>query len=244
MIDIAICDDDPTQLELLAVLTTEWIQTSQTKASIRQFIHPDELLRSCEKQRYHLYILDIVMPMLNGIEVGKAIRERDQEAFILYITSEPSFALQSFAANPIDYLLKPIDKEQLFRTLSRAASKVNLIQERTCMIHTREGIRILRLSDIVCCEYTNHRVIYTLTGERTATTSVIKGTYTQHVETLLQDQRFIRPHVSFILNMDHVVGFTKTRFTLQGGSSVPIVAKHYQAVRDSYMSYQTTKGQA
>lgn len=242
MFDIAICDDDPTQLGLLVACTTEWINTSSFESSIHQFLHPDELLRSCEKRRYHLYILDIVMPMFNGIEAGKAIREHDRDAFILYTTSEPSFALQSFAANPIGYLLKPIDKQQFNTTLSLVASKLNLMQEHTYLIYTRDGIRILRLSEIICCEYTNHRVIYTLKGNRTATTSIITGSFANHVQTLLQDQRFVRPHVSFLLNMDYVIGFTKTRFNLQERASVPIVSKHYQAVRESYMNHLSAKG--
>ena len=243
MLDIAICDDDPSQLGLLAAYTTEWIQAYQKEAAIHQFLHPDELLRTCEKRRYHLYILDIIMPMFNGVEVGKTIRELDQEAILLYTTSEPSFALQSFATNPINYLLKPIDKQQLFKTLSLAVSKLDLPQEHTCMVKTQEGMRVLRLSEILYCEYSDHTVIYTLSGARTVTTKVIKGSFSHYIEPLLQDKRFIRPHVSYILNMEYVEGFTNTRFTLRSGVSVPIVAKQYCLVRDTYLDYLATKGQ-
>lgn len=243
MLDIAICDDDPGQLALIHSYTAQFVQENTIQASIHQFMHPDELLRTCEKRRYHLYILDIVMPMLNGVEVGKTIREHDQQAIILYATSEPSFALQSFATNPINYLLKPIDKQQLFRTLSLAVSKLNLPQEHTCTVKTQEGMRVLRFSEIVCCEYCDHTVIYTLTDARTVTTKVIKGTFSHHIEPLLKDKRFLRPHVSYILNMEYVEGFTKTRFTLRSGLSVPIVAKQYCTIRDTYLDYLATKGQ-
>jgi DNA-binding LytR/AlgR family response regulator len=110
MLNIAICDDDSTQLGLLASYTTECIQSHAIGAVIHQFDHPDKLLSSCERQRYHIYILDIVMPMINGLEVGKAIREREPGSIILYATYEPGYALQSFESSPINYLLKPIDK--------------------------------------------------------------------------------------------------------------------------------------
>lgn len=244
MLDIAICDDDPTQLALLAALTAEWAESNQNEAIIHQFLHPDELLCNCEKQRYHLYILDIVMPMFNGVEVGRTIREHDQLAIILYATSEPTFALQSFSTNPINYLLKPIDKQQLHTTLTLAVSKLNLLEERTRILKTHDGIRVLRLSEIAYCEYMNHTVIYTLANTKKVTTCVIKGSFSHYIENLLQDPRFIRPHVSFALNMDYVESFTKTRFTLRFGHSVPIVAKQYNVVRDTYMNYLAKKGKS
>ncbi|NLE14383.1 two component transcriptional regulator, LytTR family [Sphaerochaeta associata] len=242
MLDIAICDDDPTQLALLATYTNEWVQNSNNPAFVHQFLHPDELLRSCEKRRYHIYLLDIVMPMIHGIEVGKTIREHDQQAVIIYATSEPSFALQSFATNPINYLLKPIDKGRLHATLSLAASKLDPSDEHVLTVKTHAGIQVIRPSEILFCEYSKHTVIYTLTDGRTVRSKVIQGTFSRYIERTLHDKRFIRPHVSYVLNMDYVESFTKTRFTLRSEHNVPIVIKQYCTVRDIYMNYLSSKG--
>ena len=241
MLNIAICDDDSTQLDLLAAYTQECIQSNAINAVIHQFDHPDKLLRSCEKQQYHLYILDIVMPMHSGLEVGKAIREHDQEAIILYATYEPGFALQSFETNPINYLLKPVDKQQLTKTILQACSKLEKSFDSTCTIKTPQGIRVFRFSEILFAEYSNHTVRYTLTESRVIVTSIIKGTFTEHIQRLTQDSRFIRPHVSYVLNMNYVEYFSKTRFTLHGGYEVPIVAKSYRAVREQYLHFLLTK---
>ncbi|WP_332448266.1 LytR/AlgR family response regulator transcription factor [Sphaerochaeta sp.] len=242
MLDIAICDDDPVQLALLSSYTYECLEKNHLYATVLEFSHPDELLRVCESKRFHLYILDIVMPMLNGIEVGKAIRERDQEALILFATYEPSFALQSFAANPINYLIKPIDKQQFFKTLALAVTKLKETEVTIHLVKTHDGIRVLKLSEILFCEYSKHAVTYSLCGERTVTTKVIRGTFGSHIEPLLQDKRFIRPHVSFVLNMDWVDGFDKNWFRLRSGAKVPIVAKQYSTVRDTYLDYIFAKG--
>ena len=237
MLDIALCDDEHNHLALIASYTSEFMQSKQYEVSIRQFLHPDDLLRTCEKQRFHLYVLDIVMPLVNGIEVGKAIRKLDREAQIIYATTEPSFALQSFVANPINYLLKPIDKQQFFKTLALAVSKLDLQRENTFLVKTHEGMRILRMSEVVYCEYTSHTVTYTLADAKTVTTCILKGSFAQHIAQLLQDKRFLRPHASFVLNMDYVESFGKNKFTLRNGHTVPIVAKQYCAVRDMYMDY-------
>lgn len=242
MLDIAICDDHSSQLALLATYTTEYMREHNVVASIRQFLHPDALLQSMEQHRFTLYILDILMPMLDGVEVGKIIRARDQEAMILYTTSEPGFALQSFAARPFDYLLKPIQKQQFFETLTLAVAKLTLPAARTRVIKTHEGMKVLSLNDILYCEYMNHVVSYTLAGGRTVTTKVIKGTFTDHVAVLLEDSRFVRPHISYVMNMDHVEMFDRTSFTLRGGLTIPIAARNYTTVRDIYMDYLAAKG--
>lgn len=244
MLDIAICDDDPSQLTILSSYAQEYVQMHHIDASIQQFLHPDALLQSSEKQRFHLYVLDIVMPMFNGVEVGKIIREHDNTAVILYTTSEPGFALQSFAAKPFDYLLKPIEKRQFLDTLHQAVSHIDMTNDRTWVIKTHEGLMILKLSEIMCCEYCDHTVSYTLVRARTITTLVLKGSFARHVERLLHDERFVRPHVSYVVNMDHIASFCKTKCTLRNGQSVPIAAKHYAAVRDTYMDYLARQGQA
>jgi DNA-binding LytR/AlgR family response regulator len=241
MLNIAICDDDTGQSALLAGYTSEFIQAGQYDAVIHQFNHPDDLLNACERLQYHIYILDIIMPMVNGIEVGKAIREHDREARIIYATSEPSFALQSFVTNPTNYLVKPIDKQQLFTTLALMIPKLEASLERTFTVKTHEGIRILRFSEILCCEYSGHAVRYTLTDGTKITTRIIQGSFTRHIARLMEDGRFLRPHVSYVLNMDHVESFGKNRFTLRFGTIVPIVARQYRAVRDTYMDYLLAK---
>ncbi len=241
MLDIAICDDEPGQLAILATYTLEFVQENHLEATIHQFTHPDELINICAKQRFHIYILDIVMPMINGVDIGKIIREHDQEAYILYATHEPSFALQSFVTNPINYLLKPIEKQLFFKTLHLAVAKLALTDDITCVIKVREGMRVLRISEILYCEYSNHTVTYTLVGTRTVTTKVIKESFTQYTERLLKNERFVRPHVSYVVNMDYIESFTKTSFTLRNGQSIPIVAKKYSAVRDRYINYLMAK---
>jgi DNA-binding LytR/AlgR family response regulator len=241
MLDIALCDDDPKQLDLIAFYTSEFMQSNQHEFKIYTFNHPDNLLSTCENKRFHLYVLDIVMPLVNGIEVGRTIRKHDHEAQIIYTTAEPSFALQSFVANPVNFLIKPIAKQQYFDTLSLATSRLDIHKESTFVVKTQEGMRVLRLSEVICCEYTRHTAIYTLVDAKTVTTRTIKGTFTQHVAPLLEDRRFLRPHASYVLNMDNVESFTRNRFILRSGCTIPIVVKQYREVRDIYLNYLMSK---
>ncbi|HEX3022097.1 MAG TPA: LytTR family DNA-binding domain-containing protein [Lachnospiraceae bacterium] len=241
MLKIAICDDQPRELEIINAYITEYLATHTLEAEIKKFSHPDKLLTTIEAERFHLYILDIVMPMVSGIELGKDIRRLDREANIIYATTEPQFALQAYAANPINYLVKPIDKQQLFDTLTFAISKIELSEEQKITVKTVENLRVLNMSDILCCEYRNHTVIFTLTNGEEIISRTIRESFTKYSMTILEDSRFLQCHTSYIINMRRVECFAKDSFILRGGKAVPIAAKQYPVVRDQYMNFLMAK---
>ncbi len=241
MLQIAICDDQPRELEIINAYITEYLVTHALEAEIKKFSHPDKLLSAIEAESFHLYLLDIVMPMVSGIELGKEIRRLDREAQIIYVTTEPQFALQAYAASPINYLIKPIDQQQLFDTLTLAISKTDLSEERTVTIKTTNGLRILKLSDILCCEYRSHAVIFTLTNGEEAVSRTIRESFAEYSMPVLKDARFLQCHSSYLINMRRVERFAKDCFTLRGGKVVPIAAKQYPAVRETYMDYLMAK---
>lgn len=241
MIRIAICDDMPNDLRSLVSLTHQYLSISGLDAEVTGFSHPDALLTAIETESFHLYLLDIVMPMVNGLELGKEIRRFDREAQIIYVTTEPQFALQAYASNPINYLIKPIDKQQLFDTLTLAISKTDTADEQTFTIKTADSLRVIKLPNIACCEYRSHTVIFSIIHGEIVQSRTFRESFSEYCMLILQDRHFLQCHTSFIINMRRVECFAKDSFTLYGGKLVPIAAKRYPAVRDAYMDYLAAK---
>lgn len=237
MIKIAICDDILDDLTTIAQHLDEYLMLKDIDAEITSFNHPDELLKVSETKQFHIYILDILMPMINGIELGHEIRHIDQEAQIVYISTEPSFALESFANNPIDYIVKPIKQEKLFRTLDLAISRIDTNEAETIALKTEEGFQIIKLSSIIFCEYSEHSVTYTLMDGEISQTLTLQGNFTDHVEPLLINKRFIQPHNAFVINMSKVEAFSRDGFVMRRGEIIPISQKKYPLIRDQYMDY-------
>ena len=242
MIRIAICDDMPQELQSLVSLTNQYLTANGLDAEVTKFSHPDELLNAIEAESFHLYILDIVMPMVNGLELGKEIRRIDREAQIIYATTEPQFALQAYAASPINYLIKPIEKQQLFDTLTLAISRADLDEEQMFTVKTADSLRVIKLPDIACCEYRSHSVVLSLTNAEEVFSRTIREKFPEYCAPILKDRHFLQCHSSFVINMRRVERFAKDSFTLCGGKLVPIAVKHYPAVRDTYMDYLMIKG--
>lgn len=242
MLQIAICDDQLQELESIYTHLSAYLTAHKLEAETRKFTHPDELLSAIESENFHIYLLDIVMPMVNGLELGCEIRRHDREAQIIYATTEPQFALQAYAASPINYLIKPIEKQQLFDTLTLAISKADLAEEQTFAVKTADSLRIIKLSDIVCCEYRSHTVIFRLTNGEEVLSRTIRENFLEYSSPILKDRHFLQCHTSFVINLRRVECFAKDSFTLCGGKIVPIAAKQYPAVRDTYMDYLMAKG--
>lgn len=238
MLRIAICDDMPDQLALLTAFTNEYIETQKLSANVRKFSHPDALLAACETEIFHIYLLDMVMPMISGLEVGKNIRRVSREAQIIYVTTDPGYALDAYTVNPLHYLVKPVRKETLFSALELAVSRADFGNECSVTIKTKDGLRPLFAGQVACCEYRKHTVLYTLLGGEQVETTTLSGSFAEHIAPLLRDERFLSPHVSFVMNMSRVEKLTREGFTLREGNFVPVSAKQYTAVRDVYLDYR------
>lgn len=235
---IAICDDISEELKLNLSYLNEYIKGKNMEAEIVSFSHPDQLLSACEKDGFHLYLLDMIMPMMSGIQLGEVIRKFDSEAKIIYITTAPEFALDSFTAQPLSYILKPVDKHKLFHVLDLAIEKIKVDLEDTITIKTKNAVHTFPISTIAYCEYMNHNVVYAFANGEILETSTIFGNFANHIEPILKNKCFVKPHVSFVVNMRYVEKLTKQGFFLRGGAFVPISAKQYPVVRDTYLDFR------
>lgn len=242
MIRIAVCDDMQQDLQSIALQIDQYLSAKNLVAEVMLFSHPDALMKAIRTGSFHIYILDIVMPMVNGLELGKEIRRLDHETQIIFVTTEPQFALQAYSAFPINYLIKPVDKQQLFDTLTLAISRIDTAEEHTFTVKTTDSVRVVKLSDIACCEYHNHKVTFTMISGEELISCTIRKNYSEYILPILKDKHFLQCHTSFVVNMRRVEYFEKNRFTLFGGKIVPIAAKQYTVVRDSYLNYLMAKG--
>ncbi len=225
------------QLERIAALTNEYIKEHGLSADVRAFSHPDALLESAAKTPFQLYILDIVMPMINGVQLGVELRRCDREAQILFVTTEPSFALESFSANPVGYLVKPVNRQEFFDVLSLALTKIAAIERATMAIKTKDGLRVVAASSILYCERVRNSVSIVLVTMERVDAMTIRVPFTQYLAPLLETGKFVQTHASFVINMARVERVTGNEFVMQGGAVIPIAKGSQAAVKKAYLKY-------
>ena len=207
---IAICDDDKADRERVSALVEEYLNERDFRSDVRVFDHPDSLIEECEKFRPHIYVLDIVMPMVTGIQAARELRWNQPDAQIIFATSESSFALESFDVNPINYILKPVEKEKLFSTLDLAVSRVDISNEKSISVKVKGGIQTLHLADILYIDYRNHVVSYHMSDDSIISTPTLRIGFAEYLNVNHPGNDFVRCHESIAVNIAAIDRLTKT----------------------------------
>jgi Response regulator of the LytR/AlgR family len=244
MTKIAICDDNLLELESIHDMVNGFIKENpEIDFSVKCFNAACELLTYIEDGgRFQIYLLDIVMPTINGIDIGESIRKRDDLAIIIYLTSSREYALKSFSVFAFQYLLKPVASRMLCDVLGKALLKINLEKSKIISVKTKEGIAAIRYHEIVYVEYKNHSLLFYLLDGSTLSTVSTREPFERTVNVLLDDSRFARPHVSFVINMQHAHSIAGKNFLMINGSQISISNKNYKVIKNRYMEYLLGKG--
>ena len=196
-----------------------------------------ELISALEKgKRFDIYCLDIMMPGFTGIDAAKEIRTFDKTAPILFFTSSPEFALESYSVKAINYVLKPISKEKLFFTFDELLEQIKAKEEEDAVIvKSNEGIQKILISNLVFAEVIGRNVLYHLRSGK-----VVECTepFSAACDSLLKYGCFIKPHRSYLVNMQYVDTIENHQITLQTLSAVPVAQGKAKEIKQQYLNYQ------
>ncbi len=237
MIKIALCDDNAEDLSVVKQLLLEYKETSSRTFEIYEFSHPDELLTATETCRFSLYLLDIIMPMVNGIQAARELRWNDKYSPVVFITSEKSFALDAFDVNAVNYLLKPLDRNKFFSVLDGIFSTLKE-EGKNIAIKMKSGLKTVSLEDVAYLEYSNHCVNFHMcTGEGFSTVTQ-RISFEEFIQTNIGSGIFGRCHESFLVNLAFIDVLSKTEIELRNGNRIPVSKSRYAEVQKSYLDYR------
>lgn len=237
MLQIAICDDNIDELSNMVQLITLYRSSKHLNCEYAVFPNGFDLVSALEKgKRFDIYCLDIIMPGFTGIDVAKEIRFFDKTAPILFFTSSPEFALESYSVKAINYVLKPISKEKLFFTFDELLEQIKAKKnDDAIIVKSNEGIQKILISNLVFAEVIGRNVFYHLLSGK-----VIECTepFSSVCDSLLKYERFIKTHRSYLVNMQYVDTIENRQVTLQTLTSVPIAQGKAREIKQKYLAFQ------
>ena len=194
------------------------------------------------KRTPDILFLDIEMPDGDGFDLLEMISTKPFKT--IFTTASDEHALKAFKFSAVDYLLKPINQEELTKAVAKAKDtrdspqSLALLQENIgkrigkmerLILNTQEKIHVVRVTDIIRLESdVNYTRFFLTNGNKVLVTRTLK-----EFDEMLSDNGFIRVHQSHLVNIEHVVEFVKAdggHINLQDGSYVPVSSRRKSVV--------------
>jgi two-component system LytT family response regulator len=192
-------------------------------------------LAAIESIQPDLVFLDIQMPDGTGFDLLKMIPQKQFE--VIFITAHEEFAIKAIKFSALDYILKPVDPEELRKALEKAienigqkkeesqfeALQLNMqpSQKRRLVLKTQESVHVVDLDKIIRCEADRNYTSFFLTENKKILVSKTLKDY----ETLLSGHNFLRVQQSHLINLDFVDRYDKGNggsVVMKDGSEVPL----------------------
>lgn len=195
MYRVAIIEDDEVCCRELQEKVHSFGIENKIPLKIDMFRDGDEIVGKYPAN-YDILLMDIVLPLLNGINAADEIRRMDPEVDIVFITNYPEYAIQGYQVRAAGYFLKPIDYAALYRTLTTIIERK---VKRYLAVSVKGGLRKLEIRMIRYVEVQNHNLTFhTVDGDFTA-----KGAI-RNMVAQLEGEGFFRCNKGHLVNLAYV----------------------------------------
>ena len=235
MIRIAVCEDlAEDRAEVVALLRLYLRRTSTVGAKITAFEDGVALLETVTAgEAFDLYFLDILMPELDGMEVGRRLRALGSRSLIIYLTTSRDFAVDSYEVRAFHYLLKPLQQEKLFHVLDAAFEMLRRREQEAFIVQTPQGRQRVAYDRILYVEYCRRRMQF-VCNEETISSTMLHMPFRDAVAELNKDGRFYVCGASLLLNLSRVSSVNGQTVVLDNGMTVIVPRLAAPALKNAW----------
>ena len=233
MFRIAICDDEPEICSQIHEIISDYSQESHESIEIHPFCSGEELWFSMtEGLHFDLIFLDIELKLLNGINIGKKIREElgDETVQIVYISSKQGYAMALFETRPLHFLVKPLNPEQIIQVVKKS-QELNATMNQLFEFRVGNSYQKVPQREIIYFESIGKKIhIITTRG-----TLEFYGKLSEVCDSV-PDNEFLLVHQSYLINYCYISEYQYEQLTLSNGASLPISQAYRKAVRERLLA--------
>lgn len=199
MYRIAVVEDEQQYRDEVCQYIEQYATEHQLKFDVTTYTDGQEIVDDVQKH-YDIIFFDIEMTQLNGMDAAKAIRERDVNVVMVFITNMAQYAIEGYEVGALDFVLKPIDYYGFSFRMARALGRVQKKQGNLeFAINTPGGIKKLNSNDIYYIEIENRFLVYhTAEGDFSQ-----RGTL-QSAEEMFQNYHFVKCNHWYLVNLKYV----------------------------------------
>jgi two-component system, LytTR family, response regulator len=242
--NVALIDDeDDARYTLRSLLLQE-----NSKFNIQEASSVTKGLQLIREYKPALVFLDVMMPDGTGFDLLKQLPSIDFKLVI--VSGHHEFALQAFRFSAIDYLVKPVDKDELHETLTRIKATssqpwqqmMEVLQQgiqpakeaaRKIVLKDMNAVYVVSVDSIIRCEAADNYTTFFLTDQA----PIIVSRPLKEYDELLTPLKFIRVHQSHLINLNQLQQFNKREggsIKMKDGSEVPVSSRKREAILEAF----------
>lgn len=228
---IAICDDE----KILCEQLRNYIKRQEFPSDSIDCYESGEALLAAAK-RYDIIFLDIQMAGLNGIETAKRLRERKDEAVLIFVTGMKEYVFEAFDVSAFHYLIKPVQKEKFTEVFEKAVIEAERRRQKDNgpeqLLISRRGYSMkLEKEEILYIESRQRKAVIHTTQKVLEIYATMNG-----LEKEL-GKPFYRCHRGYLVNLSRISGYTGDSITLCNGETIYLAREKYHEFVRAYMRY-------
>lgn len=217
-------------LEICSQLENEYSFTVTVFQSASKLLECLHKLREEQAVFPDLILLDIELPGMDGITLGKEIRQMDKDVYLVFLTAYAEYAVRGYTVNAFRYLLKPLSQEEM-RNLLIDIYKERAMQK-NILLKTIDGEIMLPLQEIIYISAEDKcTILYTRSRHYVSDKSL------KNFEEQLKVSGFFRIHRKYLVNLYHHKGIQMGSVLLSSGYSLPIAKKRMTQYRQKLFHF-------
>ncbi len=229
---ITILEDRTNELEQLKKLLDTWSKERKFYIDIRTFSSGEQYLESKEplSDDTNLFILDIQMNKLTGIDIAKKLRYSGYNGYIIFLTAFREYVFSGYEVHALNYLLKPIQANTLFLCLDEIAKNLT---GNSYFYRNKQEIVNIPYKNILCFSSSLHSIdILTVSAHYTQYATL------NNIIKYLPNE-FVRVHRSYIVNMEHIHKISGNTITLSNHMTVQIGRSYIKQIYSAFTAYSS-----
>ena len=230
---IAICDDDAQELIRISEMLEAYRQQTKACFTYTAFSDAMALLDEVRSKSYDLLLLDVLMPMINGMQAAHEVRSFNQTVEIVFLTSSSEFAVESYAVRAHSYLLKPCTQQALFPILNRLFEEKKKPEE-SFPVKFQNGMARILFSKLEYVEVINKSLHFHLSD---GSARALGAPLSDFEPMFLARSDFAKVHRSFWVNLWQIQELTTDHIITYAGKMVPVSRRLYPQVREVYIKH-------